>query len=86
LKKAEIMTDLTTAQFALPRGLRRAAHSDRRDITHFAARALSWAWANWRRREIINSLRKVDERLLRDAGIEPSELEDVVDNLIARWR
>ena len=81
-----IMSNLTTAQFALPRGLHAAAHSDRRDITHYAARARSWAWANWRRREIINSLRKVDDRLLRDAGIETSEVEDIVDNLIARWR
>lgn len=80
------MTDLTTAHFALPRALRQAARNDRHDITHYAAGALSWAWAHWRRREIINSLRRVDERLLRDAGIEPSELEDVVDNLIARWR
>ncbi len=78
------MTDLTTAQ--LPRALRQTARSDRRDATSYAARALSWAWAHWRRREIINSLRRVDDRLLRDAGIEPSELEDVVDKLIARWR
>jgi len=82
LKKATIMSDLTTAQFALPRSSR----SDRRDIAHYAGRALSWTRAYWRRREIINSLRKVDDRLLRDAGIEPNELEDVVDNLIARWR
>ena len=80
------MTDLTTAEFALPRVLRQAARNNRHDIVHFAARALSWVWVYWRRREIISALRKVDERLLRDAGIEPSELEDVVDGLIARWR
>ena len=81
------MTDLTTAQLALPRALRRAgSDSSRNDTSHYLARALSWVWAYWRRREILNTLRKVDDRLLRDAGIEPNELEDVVDNLISRWR
>ncbi len=80
------MTDLTSAQFALPRALRQAPRNDRYDVAHHAALALSWAWAQWRRREIVNTLRRVDERLLRDAGIEPSDVEAVVDNLIARAR
>lgn len=80
------MTDLTTAQFALPRSLRQAARAERHDITHYAARALSWVWAQWRRREIVTALRRVDDRLLRDAGIEPSDIETIVDKLIARRR
>jgi len=81
------MTDLTTAGLALPRSLRRAARTnEKRNVTHYAARLLSWFWLQWRRREIIGALRKVDARLLRDAGIEPSEIEEVVDTLIARWR
>lgn len=80
------MTDLTTALFAPPMALRQAPRNDRRNVAHYAALALSWAWAQWRRREIIKALRRVDERLLRDAGIEPSDVEAVVDNLIARAR
>ena len=81
------MTDLTSTGLSLPRALRRAGSDrSRHDVIHYLARALSWAWASWRRRQILNTLRKVDDRLLRDAGIEPNELEDVVDNLISRWR
>jgi len=81
------MSDLTSTGFTLPRALRQAGSDDsRHDVIHYFAKTLSWAWAYWRRREILNTLRRVDPRLLRDAGIEPNELEDVVDNLIARWR
>jgi uncharacterized protein YjiS (DUF1127 family) len=74
------MTDLSSTGLALPRSARRA------DLPHFLAKALSWAWLHWRRRQIINALRQVDARLLRDVGIEPSEVEEVVDSLIARRR
>jgi uncharacterized protein YjiS (DUF1127 family) len=47
---------------------------------------LSWFWVQWRRREIIRVLNKVDDRLLLDAGIERAEIEEIVDTLIARWR
>ena len=87
MKKATIMSNLTSNGLALPQALRQAARDDKRhDVTHYFAKALSWVWAYRRRREVLNTLRKVDDRLLRDAGIEPSELNDVVDNLIARWR
>jgi uncharacterized protein YjiS (DUF1127 family) len=39
-----------------------------------------------RRREIIRTLEKVDDHLLRDAGIERGNIEEFVDTLIARWR
>jgi len=47
---------------------------------------LSWFWAQWRRREIIRVLNKVDDRLLQDAGIERGDIEEIVDTLVARWR
>lgn len=77
------MTDLTTACSALPRSLRQR---DRRDLVPAIARSLSWIWLRWRRGEIIRTLEKVDDRLLLDAGIERSGIEDIVDALIARWR
>jgi uncharacterized protein YjiS (DUF1127 family) len=85
------MADLTTAGSALPRGLRqqgrRALHTGgERGLIRTAARAISWLWVQWRRREIIRALNKVDDRLLRDAGIERGGIEEFVDALIARWR
>lgn len=83
------MTDLTTAFSALPRGLRQRGTdrpADGRHFTRAIARALSWMWLHWRRREIIQALEKVDDRLLRDVGIERGGIEDLVDTLIARWR
>jgi uncharacterized protein YjiS (DUF1127 family) len=85
------MTDLTTVRSALPRDLRqrdrRPLHArEERDLIRTAARAISWLWVQWRRREIIRALDKVDDRLLRDAGIERGNLEEFVDALIARWR
>ncbi|HET6161099.1 MAG TPA: DUF1127 domain-containing protein [Dongiaceae bacterium] len=75
------MTDLTTACSALPRGLR---PGDERNLTHTIARMLSWLWLRWRRREIIRALEKVDDHLLRDAGIERGNIEEFVDALLAR--
>jgi uncharacterized protein YjiS (DUF1127 family) len=72
------MTDLTAVCRALPRG--------ERNVTHRIARVLSWIWLQWRRREIIRALNKVDDHLLRDAGIERAGIEQLVDTLIARWR
>jgi uncharacterized protein YjiS (DUF1127 family) len=85
------MTDLTTACSALPRSTRqrdrRALHSTgERDLIRTIARAMSWFWVQWRRREIIRALNKVDDRLLRDAGIERGGIEEFVDAVIARWR
>ena len=85
------MTDLTTACSALSRGLRQQDRSARQaagrpDLIHAIARMLSWLWVQWRRREIIRALDKVDDRLLRDAGIERGGIEEFVDTLIARWR
>jgi uncharacterized protein YjiS (DUF1127 family) len=84
------MTDLTTAWSASPRSLRqqdrRALRSGKRDLIRIIARLLSWFWVQWRRREIIRVLNKVDDRLLRDAGIERANLEEFVDVLVARWR
>ncbi len=84
------MTDLTTAWSALPRSLRkrdrRALRSGGRDLIRIIARLMSWFWVQWRRREIIRVLNKVDDRLLRDAGIERANIEEFVDVLIARWR
>ena len=84
------MTDLTTACSALPRAMR---HQDRRalrparerDFIRTIARLMSWFWVQWRRREIIRALNKVDDHLLRDAGIERHSIEALVDQLIARW-
>jgi len=85
------MTDLTTACSALPRGLRQRDRSalrpaGERDLIRSIARMLSWIWVQWRRREIIRALQKVDDHLLRDVGIERGGIEDFVDTLIARWR
>ena len=84
------MSDLTTAWSALPRSLRkrdrRALRSGERDLIRTIARLMSWFWVQWRRREIIRVLNKVDDRLLRDAGIERANIEEFVDTLIARWR
>jgi uncharacterized protein YjiS (DUF1127 family) len=84
------MTDLTTAWSALPRSLRkrdrRALQSGGRDLIRIIARLMSWFWVQWRRREIIRVLNKVDDRLLQDAGIERGEIEEIVDTLVARWR
>jgi uncharacterized protein YjiS (DUF1127 family) len=85
------MTDLTTACSALPRSLRQRGWralppAKRRSFTRTIARMLSWIWLQWRRREIIRALEKVDDHLLRDAGIERCSIEDTVDTLIARWR
>jgi uncharacterized protein YjiS (DUF1127 family) len=67
-------------------GDRRALRSGERDLIRTIARVLSWFWLQWRRREIIRVLNKVDDRLLQDAGIERGEIEEIVDTLIARWR
>ena len=84
------MTDLTTACSALPRGLRQEPGAPRtagrRDVVRTLARMMSWIWRQWRRREIIRALDKVDDRLLRDAGIERGGIEDFVDTLMAQWR
>ena len=83
------MTDLTTAFSALPRGLRQRGidrPAQGLNFTRAIARALSWIWLQWRRREIIRALDKVDDRLLQDVGIERGGIEDFVDTLIARWR
>jgi uncharacterized protein YjiS (DUF1127 family) len=85
------MTEITTACPALPRSLRsRDGHAFRpagkRGIIRMIARMMSWGWVQWRRRAIIRTLNRVDDHLLRDAGIERSSIEDLVDTLIARWR
>jgi uncharacterized protein YjiS (DUF1127 family) len=84
------MTDLTTAWSASLRSLRkrdrRALPAGERDLIRIVARLMSWIWVQWRRREIIRALNKVDDRLLLDAGIERGEIEEIVDTLIARWR
>ena len=84
------MSDLTTAWSAVPRSLRQrdrgALRPGERDLIRNIARLLSWFWVQWRRREIIRALNKVDDRLLQDAGIERAEIEEIVDALIARWR
>ena len=78
------MTDLTTAWSAVPRSLRK--RSGERDLIRTIAWMLSWFWVQWRRREIIRALNKVDDRLLQDAGIERGEIEEIVDTLVTRWR
>jgi uncharacterized protein YjiS (DUF1127 family) len=85
------MTDLTTASSALPRALRQPAQRATRaalrlDLIRVFAGILSWLWVQRRRREIIRTLEKVDDHLLRDAGIERGNIEEFVDTLIARWR
>ena len=85
------MTDLTTAGSALPRSLRQLDRDASqpiggRDFIRTIARVMSWTWVQWRRREIIRVLNKVDDHLLRDVGIERCGIEEFVDTLIARWR
>lgn len=85
------MTDLTTACSALPRALRKrdrcaSPPAGQRDLIRVVARMMSWIWVQWRRREIILALSKVDDHLLRDAGIERGGIEDFVETLMARWR
>ena len=87
------MTDLTNACSALPRTMSRARPepptAERAGLgatTSRLSRLLLWVWLHWRRREIVQVLRRVDARLLRDAGIEPCDIEAVADALIARWR
>ena len=84
------MTDLTTAWSAVPRSLRqrdrRALPAGKRDLIGTAAWLLSWFWVQWRRREIIQALNKVDDHLLLDVGIERGNIEELVDMLIARRR
>ena len=70
------MTDLTAACSALARS--------ERELIHRFARVLSWIWRQRRRREIIRALNKVDDHLLRDAGIDRDGIEQFVDTLIAR--
>jgi uncharacterized protein YjiS (DUF1127 family) len=40
----------------------------------------------WRRREAMRELRRLNTRALRDAGIERSEIESVVDDMLAARR
>ena len=84
------MTDLTTAWSAMPRSVRkrdrRALRSGERGLIRIIAGLMSWFWVQWRRREIVRVLNKVDDRLLRDAGIERANIEEFVDVLMARWR
>lgn len=85
------MSNLTAAGSTLPHVLRsrpvstpdRAAFAG---IVPTIATLLRGIWLRWRRHEILTTLRRVDDRLLRDAGIEPCEIEEVVDGLLARWR
>ncbi|HET6620483.1 MAG TPA: DUF1127 domain-containing protein [Dongiaceae bacterium] len=84
------MTDLTTACRVLSpdprREDRRADLRTERDFAHAIARTLSWMWRQWRRREIIRTLDKVDDRLLRDVGIDRGGIEEFVDALMVRRR
>ncbi|HEY1383287.1 MAG TPA: DUF1127 domain-containing protein [Dongiaceae bacterium] len=85
------MTDLTTASSVLPRAVRQPAPRTtpavaRPDLIGMFAGILSWFWVQRRRREIIRTLEKVDDHLLRDAGIERGNIEEFVDTLMARWR
>jgi uncharacterized protein YjiS (DUF1127 family) len=38
----------------------------------------------WRRRAAIGELRRLGPRALRDAGVEPCDIEAVVDDMLAR--
>jgi uncharacterized protein YjiS (DUF1127 family) len=40
----------------------------------------------WRRRAAIAELRRLGQRALRDAGIEPYDIEAVVDDMLVRNR
>ncbi len=82
------MTDLGTAISALPRNVGRPSTARAPGAPHGFLRVLAglleWSWRQWRRREIVTVLRRVDHRLLRDAGIEPCDIETVADSLLAR--
>jgi uncharacterized protein YjiS (DUF1127 family) len=85
------MTDLTTACSALSRGSRQRDRRTlrpigERDLIRTIAHMMSWFWVQRRRREIIRALNKVDDHLLRDAGIERGGIEEFVDTLIAQRR
>ncbi len=93
------MSNLTAAGSTLPNVLRGHHVSSRRQgqrlgerkgefagIVPTIAALLRGIWLRRRRHEILVTLRRVDERLLRDAGIEPCEIEEIVDGLLARWR
>ena len=72
------MSDLTSTCPGLARG--------ERDLIHRTAHVMAWIWLQWRRRDIIRALNKVDDHLLRDAGIERGSIDTLVDTLIARRR
>ncbi len=83
------MTDLTTAGSAVSLELRQqdvrpCSHAGERTVADTAARMMSRLWLRWRRRAVIRTLNKVDDHLLRDAGIERDGIEELVDTLIAR--
>lgn len=85
------MSNLTAASAAMSHVLPNRQPSSHRHGTFAGfvptiAALLRRIWLRWRRHEILATLRRVDDRLLRDAGIEPCEIEDVVDGLLARWR
>ncbi len=85
-----MMSNLTAACSALPPAARLQhpagrRHGARGPIPVLAA-ILRGVWLHWRRHAILKVLRRVDDRLLRDAGIEPCEVEAIVDGLLARWR
>jgi len=85
------MTDLTTASTALTRAFGQPARRTTRatarpDLIRVLAGILSWFWVQQRRREIIRTLEKVDDHLLRDAGIERCNIEEFVDTLMTRQR
>ncbi|WP_119300898.1 DUF1127 domain-containing protein [Dongia deserti] len=42
-----------------------------------------WMTKPWRRRTAINELRRLNPRMLRDAGIERHEIDHVVDDMLA---
>jgi uncharacterized protein YjiS (DUF1127 family) len=59
----------------------RAGRPDRRQITWFAA-ALDRLARPWRRGAAIRELQCLDDRALRDIGIERGEVDAVVDELM----
>ena len=83
------MSDFTTGCSALlpsARACDQRAPAGAHGLVPTIARLMSWIWVQWRRREIIRTLNRVDDHLLRDAGIERSAIEDLVDTLTARRR
>ena len=85
------MSNLTAASAALSHVLpsRQPSSHRRGTFTGFVpliATLLRGAWLRWRRHQILTALRRVDDRLLRDVGIEPCEIDTIVDGLLARWR